>query len=320
MGHILIFAESRGKKPHPISFELLGKGRELAEKTGDTLCAVAFSLDENNARELIYYGADRVYLYQNVGGFSLEGYKKTLASFARELGPDIFLFGATRLGRVLGPGVAARLGAGITADCIGFDIDKGKLTQVRPAFSGNILAHIKTRTIPQMATVRYRVMEKAKRDPGRKGQIIHLDPGAAFSELLHGVEKSCVSLPDAEIIVSGGRGIGGPEGFNLLEELASELGGVVGASRPVVDDGWIGREHQVGFSGNTVRPKLYIAIGISGSAQHLAGMNASETVVAINRDSSAPIFRHSDYGIIGDFKEVVPQLISELRSIKKVSS
>jgi len=237
-----------------------------------------------------------------------------------EIKPEIALFGATHLGRSLGPRVAAALETGLTADCTGLDVDsEGNLLQIRPAFSGNILAQIKTTTRPQMATVRYKVMQSLPRDTGRIGEIIKKEAEIVPS-LLNIVRKEKskgVALADAEVIVSGGRGLKRPDDFSLIAELAGLLGGVVGSSRPLVDSGWITRDHQVGFSGNTVKPKLYIACGISGSPQHLAGMRNADTIFAINTDPSAPIFRLADYGIVGDLYEVIPRLISDLKRRKK---
>jgi len=212
--------------------------------------------------------------------------------------------------------VAAALSTGLTADCTELaPNDDGSLIQIRPAFTGNILAHIKTRTRPQMSTVRYRVMKPLPHDRNRRGKVVLMEaiPCLPPSHLIREEMGENANLPDAEVIVSGGKGLKNPGDFAMLKELAELLGGVVGSSRPLVDQGWIGKEHQVGFSGNTVRPKLYIACGISGSPQHLAGMRGSETIIAINVDPSAPIFRVADYGIVGDLYEVVPALIAELK-------
>jgi len=317
----MIFAEQREGRIHPVSYQLLGKGTEIADKLGVEVSSVLLGnqMDEK-AKELIYYGADKVFLYDHpvLKEFDLLNYKHNLVKLIREVKPEIFLLGATRLGRSLGPRVAAALGTGLAADCIGLDTDEdGDLIQVRPAFTGNILAQIKTATRPQMSTVRYKVMQKKARDPNRRGEIIKRDaervPSLLTIKKQERLGEVSIAITEADVIVSGGRGLKKAEDFSILAELAELLGGVVGSSRPLVDDGWIVREHQVGFSGNTVKPKLYVACGISGSPQHLAGMRGSDVIVAINTDLSAPIFRVADYGIVGDLYEVVPKLTNEIR-------
>ncbi len=315
----MVFAEQREGKIHPVSFELLGKGREIAGKLGFELSSVLLGCGmAEEAKELIYYGADKVYLYNNpvFRDFDIMNYKYNIVNLMKEVKPEIVLFGATHLGRSLGPRVAAALDTGLTADCTGLDVDgEGNLIQIRPAFSGNIFAHIKTSTRPQMATVRYKVMQCLPRDTLRTGEIIKKET-VTVPSLLTIVKKEQsneISIADAEVIVSGGRGLKKPGDFSLLAELAELLGAVVGSSRPLVDEGWIAKEHQVGFSGNTVKPKLYVACGISGSPQHLAGMRDSDMILAINSDPSAPIFRMADYGIVGDLYEVVPRIIKGLK-------
>ena len=316
---LLVLAEQREDGIHPVSYELLGKGREIADKLGVELSSVLLGHQmEEEAEELIYYGADRAFVYDHpvLKEFDLLNYKHNIVKLAKELKPEVFLIGATRLGRSLGPRVAAALDTGLSADCIGLDVDEdGSLIQTRPAFTGNILAQIRTTTRPQMATVRYKVMQKRARDSSRRGEITSEDPEIVPSLLtIKSRDKlSRVSMIEADVIVSGGRGLRRAEDFAILEDLAGLLGGVVGSSRPLVDDGWIGREHQVGFSGSTVRPKLYIACGISGSPQHLAGMRGADVVVAINTDPSAPIFKVADSGVVGDLYEVVPKLAREIK-------
>jgi electron transfer flavoprotein alpha subunit len=315
---LMVFAEQRGGKIHPVSYELLGKGREIADRLHMELSSVLLGDGmEEEAKELVYYGADKVFLYDHpaLKEFNLLSYKHNMVRLVEEVKPDTFVLGATHLGRSLGPRIAAALTTGLTADCIGIELDEeDSLIWVRPAFTGNILAYIKTSTRPQMSTIRYKVMQKRERDPGRSGQIVTkqvelVDPVLTLinKETLRGV-----NITEANVIVSGGRGLKRPEDFGILQSLADVFGGVIGSSRPLVDDGWIGKEHQVGFSGNTVRPKLYIACGISGSPQHLAGMRGADTIVAINADPSAPIFRIADYGIVGDLYEVVPELTNKL--------
>ncbi len=325
-GGVLVYAETTDSKIHPVSFELLGKAREIAEKLGLSVWSVIIGFGvRQSARELIYYGADRVYVYdhESLKDFNVLVYKEILVKLVRETNPEVFLIGATPLGRSLAPRVAAALDTGLTADCTDLWVDEdGDLIQVRPAFTGNILAHIKTVSRPIMSTIRYRVMPMPKRDEGRRGEIIIKDPPEKIDARIRSlgiVSRRKVNLADAEVIVSGGRGLKSKEDLKMLEELAELLGGVLGVSRPLVDEGWIAKDHQVGFSGNTVKPRLYIACGISGSPQHLAGMRDSETIVAINIDPSAPIFRHADYGVVGDLYEVVPKLISMIRKVKGVS-
>lgn len=316
---LMVFAEQREGRIHPVSYELLGKGREITDRLGVELSSVLLGHQmEEEAKELIYYGADKVFFYDHpaLKDFDLLNCKHNIVRLVREVKPEIFLFGATRLGRSLGPRVAVALDTGLTADCTGLDLDEdGNLVQIRPAFTGNILAHIKTWTRPQMSTVRYKVMQKKARDPNRRGEIIKKDAKLVPSLLtIKRKEKlGGVNISEADVIVSGGRGLKKAEDFSILATLAELLGGVVGSSRPLVDDGWIGKEHQVGFSGNTVKPKLYVACGISGSPQHLAGMRDSDVIVAINSDPSAPIFKLADYGIVGDLYEVVPRLTNEIK-------
>ncbi len=321
---VMIFVEQDGREIHPISFELLGKGRELADKLDVELSAVLLGYKVNNIEELFYHGADKLFLFDHpsLDHFDVVRYKQVLAEFFMEVNPEIFLVGATRLGRSLGPRVAAALEIGLTADCIDLRIDeRGDLIQIRPAFSGNILAHIKTKTLPQMATVRYKVMEKIERDPQKSADTIKNvsnileNTGLKILKTESGGE---VDIAEANVIVCGGRGLKKPEDFEILKELSNLLGGVIGASRPVVDAGWIGKDHQVGFSGNTVKPHLYLACGVSGAPQHLAGMRAAKIIIAINNDPSAPIFKIADYGIVGDMYKVLPKLIEYIKNEKKV--
>jgi len=322
-GDVLVFAEQESGEIHQVSFELLGKGRELADRLDVELNAVLLGWRvEDKASELVYRGADNVFLYDHpsLQDFDVVRYRRNIVKLVRETRPEIFLIGATRIGRTLAPRIAAALRTGLTADCIDLDLDSdGNLIQIRPAFSGNIMAQIRTKTRPQMATVRYRVMQMNKRDTHREGRIIKKKAeiiDETGMKILEKIKADEVNLPEAEVIVSGGRGLKKPEDFELLQELADVLGGVVGSSRPLVDAGWISKDHQVGFSGNTVKPKVYIACGISGAPQHLFGMRDSDVIIAINKDSTAPIFNVSDYGIIGDLYEVIPLLI---REIKKAS-
>lgn len=316
---LMVFAEQRDGKVHPVSYELLGKGREIAEELGIDVSSVLLGADLGvEAKELVYYGADRVYLYEDpkLKEFDLLNYRHNIVRLVNEVKPEILLLGATHLGRSLGPRISVALNTGLTADCTGLEVDEeGNLVQVRPAFSGNILAYIRTATRPQMATIRYKVMQARQRDGARKGDIVKKDAEliAPRMSLVEKEKVGGVNVTEADVLVCGGRGVKKPDDFRILEELAGVLGGVVGCSRPLVDDGWFGKERQVGFSGNTVKPRLYVACGISGSPQHLAGMRDSDTIVAINSDPSAPIFRVADYGIVGDLYEVVPELTEQIR-------
>ena len=321
--NIMVFCEQGEGRVHPVSFELLSKSREMADKLGINLSAVIFGEDIIDAtKELIQFGADTVFVFDHpsLREFDPLNYRHNIVELVREQSPEILLFGATNLGRSLAPRVAVALNTGLTADCIGLDIDEdGSLIQIRPAFTGNILASIKTSTRPQMATVRYKVMQTGTRDISRTGEVIQrkFQPAPSFFTIIKREKLDGIDISSAEVIISGGRGLKKPDDFSLLIELAELFGGVVGSSRPLVDEGWIGREHQVGFSGNTVKPKLYVACGISGSAQHMAGMRGADVIVAINTDPSAPIFRIADYGIVGDLYEVVPRLTEEIRVRRK---
>ena len=321
----MVFAEQKKGEIHPVSYELLGKGRELADHLGVQLSSVLLgSRIEKKAQELIYYGADKVFWYDHAVFEELDllNYKHNIVRLVREIKPEIFLLGATRWGRSLGPRIAVALDTGLTADCIDLEIDQeGNLVQIRPAFSGNVLAHIKTKARPQMATVRYKVMRCLSRDTGRRGEIIRreTEPVPSLLTITQKERPSEVDIAEAEVIVSGGAGLRKAADFLLLADLAKLLGGAVGSSRPPVDSGWIGREHQVGFSGHTVKPKIYIACGISGSQQHLAGMRQSDVIIAINSDPSAPIFKVADYGIVGDLYEVIPRLIAKIKTRRQNS-
>ena len=321
---ILVFAEQRDGDIHPISFELLGKAREIADKKKCEVYSVLLGYQmREKAKELIYFGADKVFLYDHpsLKEFDVINYKQNMVNLIREEKPEIVLIGATPLGRSLAPRIAAALKTGLTADCIDLQLDEnGELIQVRPAFTGNLIAHIKTSTRPVMTTVRYKVFKAREKDLTRKGDIVEKEVEIVKDVGVRVVRKEpveVVNISDAEIIVSGGRGLKKPEDLKILGELANLLGGVVGASRPLVDEGWISKDHQVGFSGNIVRPKLYLACGISGSPQHLAGMRDSEIIVAINIDPSAPIFNVADYGIVGDLYEIIPKLIEKLKNRKR---
>jgi electron transfer flavoprotein alpha subunit len=318
-----VFAEQDNGIVHPVTFELLGKGRELANKLGIGISVLLLGHNvQKRADELIQYGGAKVYVIDHscLSEFDVIQYTRNAVKLVKKVKPEIFLVGATRIGRSLAPRIAAALRTGLTADCIDLDLDEdGNLIQIRPAFSGNIMAQIKTRTKPQMATVRYKVMKASKKTMSRKGIVENIEPEIVKDTGIRTVQRTRtdeVNLAEAEVIVSGGRGLRKPEDFALLEELAEVLGGVVGSSRPLVDAGWISKDHQVGFSGHTAKPKLYIACGISGAPQHLFGMRDSDVIIAINKDPSAPIFNVADYGVVGDLYEITPLLIKEIKAAK----
>ena len=321
---IWVFAEQRDGKLKSVDYELLAKGRELADTLKTELCAVCFGHNIGEVEQLIAYGADKVYLSDDpaLSDHQEDLYTRELAKLIQEHKPEIVIAGATSLGRSFIPRVAAILKTGLTADCTDLEIEAERrlLLQTRPTFGGNIMATIICQARrPQMATVRPRVFKKNTPDKKRKGQIIEVDFNkegiTSRTKLLNFVEDLTerVKLEDADIIVSGGRGLGKAENFQLIEELAEAMGAAVGSSRPPVDDGWIPYSHQVGQTGKTVCPKLYVACGISGAVQHLAGMQTSDTIVAINNDPDAPIFEVATYGIVGDLFEIVPMLIAKLK-------
>lgn len=326
---VWVFAEQRQGKLMFTSLELLGEGRKLADKLGVELSALLLGSEVDGiCEELIHYGADKVIYadHKLLQNYTTDGYTKVITDLINEKKPEIVIVGATNIGRDLAPRIAARLNTGLTADCTKLDIDEEQkiLLQTRPAFGGNIMATIVTpKHRPQMATVRPGVMKKMEKDENRKGIVEKVDVKLHDEDIKVKVEeivksaKQIVNLVEAQYIVSGGRGLGGPEGFKLMKELADALGGVVGSSRAAVDSGWISHDHQVGQTGKTVRPKVYIACGISGAIQHLAGMQNSDCIIAINKNPDAPIFSVADYGIVGDLYKVVPMLIEEVKKLKE---
>jgi electron transfer flavoprotein alpha subunit len=325
---IMIYAEYRHGKVAPVSFELLGIGRQLAEQQKVPLGAVLLGSGLGEAaRDLVSYGADIVYQVDDpaLEFFTDEIYGNILEDIILEQKPEVVLAGATAIGRSFIPLVATALATGLTADCTQLAIrpEDGVLLQTRPAFGGNIMATIECPyTRPQMATVRPRVMKAITPDPARKGEIINYQPGTerlqSRVKVLRNVleEQDQVNITEGDIIVAGGRGLDNEKGFELIRQLADAVGGAVGASRAAVDSAWIAYPHQVGQTGKTVNPKLYIACGISGAIQHVVGMQSSETIVAINKDRHAPIFDVATYGIVGDLFEVVPKLIEKIREKK----
>jgi len=318
-------AETNRGKIKDVSFELLTRGRKLADKLGTELASVLIGNNINNddLQEFIYRGADKVYVVNNpqLDNFIVENYTNVLKDLISKYKPEIIITAATTSGRTLMPYLAIKVNAGLTADCTELDIEEktGNLLQTRPAIGGNILATIKTpKNRPQMATIRPNSTRLAPKDESRTGEIINI---ALKPELIDDRvesfgckknEQEDVNIQDADIVVSGGRGLKKGENFNLIRELAQHLGGVVGASRDAVDRGWISYSHQVGLSGKTVTPKLYIAVGISGAIQHLAGMKTADSIIAINNDPEAPIFKVADFGIVGDLFEILPILNEQL--------
>jgi len=325
---IMIYAEYRHGKVAPVSYELLGIGRQLADQQQVPLSAVLLGTDLGDASEsLVAHGADIVYQVDDpaLKFFTDEIYGNILEDIVRQHKPEVVLAGATAIGRSFIPLVATALATGLTADCTQLAIrpEDGVLLQTRPAFGGNIMATIECPyTRPQMATVRPRVMQAADPDPDRKGDIIDYKPEPerlqSRVKILSSVleEQDQVNITEGDIIVAGGRGLDNEKGFALIKQLADAVGGAVGASRAAVDSEWIAYPHQVGQTGKTVNPKLYIACGISGAIQHVVGMQSSETIVAINKDPDAPIFDVATYGIVGDLFEVVPKLIDKIKEKK----
>jgi electron transfer flavoprotein alpha subunit len=327
---VWVFVEQTEGEPAKVSWELLGVGKRLAEKLGVELCSLVIGENvENLCRESFRYGAAKSYLVEApvYRTYRTEAYLKATCHLIGKFMPEVILMGATGMGRDLAGAVATRLATGLTADCTGLDIDdKRNLMQTRPAFGGNIMATIMCDKFrPQMATVRPNVMPLPEPDASATGLLVREDYEVEEASILTKVieimrdssSHDHVDITGAEFIVSGGRGMMSPENFAVLKELADEIGGVVGASRSAVDAGWMPHDRQVGQTGKTVRPKIYIACGISGAIQHLVGMQDSDMVIAINRDRSAPIFEVATYGIVGDLFQVVPAITKAVREAKQ---
>jgi electron transfer flavoprotein alpha subunit len=324
---VWVFVEHAEGEPATVSWELLGAGADLARSLGVELCSVVIGDNvEDLCQESIVYGASRVFVIDApvFHHYRTETYYKAICYLVKKYRPEILLMGATGLGRDVAGAVATKLNTGLTADCTGLDIDdKGFLLQTRPAFGGNIMATIVTeRTRPQMATVRPHVMLLPEKDASRKGEIVREsfaikeeDVATKVLEVVND-QGECIDMAAADVIVSGGRGMRGSENFALLQELAQEMGGVIGCSRAAVEAGWMTADRQVGQTGKTVRPKIYIACGISGAIQHLVGMQSSDIIIAINQDRNAPIFEVATYGIVGDVFQVVPAIIKNIRELR----
>jgi len=336
---VFIFAQQVDNQISNIAFELLGKAKDLAADLQTEVTAVLVGSDVKGlADSLAEYGADRVIVVDDpeLKEYRTEPYTHALTSVIEKYKPDIFLIGATAIGRDLGPRVCARVHTGLTADCTQLDIGDfplvaipgreqkhNQLLMTRPAFGGNTIATIACPDFrPQMATVRPGVMQKKDKIKGAKANVEEFNPGFTpnknYVEILDIVKavSDVVDIQDAKILVSGGRGVGSPENFKILEDLAAALGGQVSCSRAVVDSGWKPKELQVGQTGKTVRPHVYFAIGISGAIQHVAGMEESDIIIAINKDETAPIFDVADYGVVGDLNKIVPDLTKKILEAK----
>ena len=336
---VYVFAQQVDNEVSGIALELIGKGKDLAKDLDTDVTAVLIGSDVKGLVDVLAeYGADKVIVVDDpeLKEYRTEPYAHALSSVINEFKPDIMLVGATAIGRDLGPRVSARVHTGLTADCTQLDIGDfpmvavpgkeqkhNQLLMTRPAFGGNTIATIACPDFrPQMATVRPGVMQKAERVAGAKAEVIEFNPGFTpdnkYVEILEVVKavSDVADIMDAKILVSGGRGVGSPENFKLLEDLADALGGTVSCSRAVVDSGWKPRDLQVGQTGKTVRPQVYFAIGISGAIQHVAGMEESDIIVAINKDENAPIFDVADYGIVGDLNKIVPALTEQIKAAK----
>ncbi|MDD6505166.1 MAG: electron transfer flavoprotein subunit alpha/FixB family protein, partial [Lachnospiraceae bacterium] len=336
---VFIYAQQVDNQLSSIAFELIGKAKELASDLGTEVTAVLLGSNVKGLTdELGEYGADKVIVVDNpeLETYRTEPYAQALAAVINEYKPEIMLVGATAIGRDLGPTVSARVATGLTADCTVLEIgdfplnpvpgkeDEQKHNQLlmtRPAFGGNTIATIACPdNRPQMATVRPGVMQKLPREAGRKAEVIEFNPELVknnrYTEILEVVKAvgNVENIMDAKVLVSGGRGVGSAENFEMLKELASCFnGGMVSCSRAVVENGWLAQDYQVGQTGKTVRPSIYFAIGISGAIQHVAGMEESDLIIAINKDEDAPIFDVADYGLVGDLNKIVPQLTAALK-------
>ena len=336
---VYVFAQQVDNKLNGIALELVGKGKDLAKDLGTEVTAVLIGSDVMGlTKELAEYGADRIIVVDDpeLKEYRTEPYAHALAEVIKKYKPEIMLVGATAIGRDLGPRVSARIHTGLTADCTQLEIGDfpinpipgreqlhNQLLMTRPAFGGNTIATIACPNFrPQMATVRPGVMQKAERVEGAQAVIEEFNPGFVpnnkYVEILDIVKavSDVEDIMDAKILVSGGRGVGSAENFKLLDDLAEALGGTVSCSRAVVDAGWKSKDLQVGQTGKTVRPHVYFAIGISGAIQHLAGMEESDIIIAINKDETAPIFDVADYGIVGDLNKILPALTEKIKEAK----
>ena len=326
---VLVCGEIRGSKIHSVTLELIGKAKELADKkNAEVSCLLCYGTLDDDVNKLFKYGADKAIFgeYPSLEFFNQEIFAKAVSHVITSFVPEIVLAPATTAGRTYLPAVAAMVHTGLTADCTELDIDEvsGLLLQTRPAIGGNVMATIKTpEHVPQMATVRpktFRVPAVAE----RCGEVVYYDtPDDVFSSRIENLSMESssaddVNIQDRDVVVAGGKGLRRPENFSLLEELAALLGGGVGASRPTIEAKWMPYQRQVGLSGKVVSPKLYFAIGISGAVQHLAGMQTSQKIVAVNKDPDAPIFKVSDVALCGDLMDIVPMLIDRIKREERI--
>lgn len=327
---IIVYVETRNDVIQNVGLELIGKARDLAEAQEGQVTAVVLgdNIRESQANDLVAYGADEVIVanHKLLKTYMNETYTRVLVDIIKDVKAESVLFGATTIGRDLAPRVSARLKTGLTADCTGLEIDpeSGLLLMTRPAFGGNLFATIICPDHkPQMASVRPGVMQKKTKDTKRPGRIsfldVNLDDSALIYEVLEevAVVKTKKNIEDANILVSAGRGLGNPANLNKLHDLANSLGAAISGSRAIVDAGWIDHSQQVGQTGKTVRPEVYFALGISGAIQHIAGMEESELIIAINKNPEAPIFEVADLGLIGDVNQIIPEVIKSLKNIKE---
>lgn len=325
---VWVFAEQREGQLQKVSLELLGEGRKIADKLGSKLTALLIGNKvENLVEDLSRHGADEVLVVDNkeLENYTTDGYTKAICELAKDRKPNIIFIGATFIGRDLGPRVAARLETGLTADCTSLDVDveSGDLLATRPAFGGNLMATIVCpEHRPQMATVRPGVFEKlplGENDAAVEKVDIKFTPEDIRTKIVEIIKehKDIIDISEANVLVAGGRGIGSEENFKMLKELAEVMNGSIAASRAAVEKGWIDKDYQVGQTGKTVRPNIYVACGISGAIQHAAGMQESDMIIAINKDANAPIMKIADYAIVGDVNKVVPEFIAQLKAMKE---
>ena len=327
---VWVFAEQRDGELQKVALELLGKGREIADNLGQELTAVLLGNKVDDlAKELLAYGADKVIYAEDekLAHITTDAYTRVICDLINERKPEIMFVGASFIGRDLGPRVAGRLSTGLTADCTALDIEEetNNLMMTRPAFGGNLMATIMcTEHRPQMATVRPGVFDKLAKDESKideskiekiSATILEEDMRIKVLDVVK-IAKEIADISEAEVIVAGGRGMANQENFQMLNELAEVLGGTVAGSRAAIENGWIDHALQVGQTGKTVRPKVYVACGISGAIQHLAGMQDSEYIIAINKDAEAPIMKVADLGLVGDLNKVIPELIAQIKDTK----
>ncbi|MCI5595846.1 MAG: electron transfer flavoprotein subunit alpha/FixB family protein [Lachnospiraceae bacterium] len=330
---VFVFAQQVDAKVSGVTYELIGKANELAADLGTDVTAVVLGSGVKGlADDLAAYGADKVIIVDDpvLAEYTTEPYTQAMDAVINEFKPEIVLYGATAIGRDLAPRISARVKSGLTADCTKLEIDPEadpdsglhNLRMTRPAFGGNIMATILIKkNRPQMATVRPGVMQKLEKDPSKKAEVIEFNPELTKNNKYVTVEEVVkkisdkVDIMDAKILVSGGRGVGSKENFKLLYDFADAIGGTVSSSRAAVDSGWTEKDQQVGQTGKTVRPHVYFAIGISGAIQHVAGMEESDIIIAINKDETAPIFDVADYGIVGDLNQILPLLTEKVKAV-----